>query len=256
MNPLDMFDLSGRVALVTGASRGIGAAIARTLAAYGALVIVASRNAHACGEVAAQIRAGGGHAEARACHIGDVAQIAALFTDLEHAYGRLDILVNNAAVNPYFGPIVDTELSVFEKTIDVNVRGYFYSSTYAAKLMMKAERGAIVNVASVNAFAPGDKQGIYSISKAAVVSMTLAFARECAPAGIRVNALVPGPTDTRYAAPLVHDAAAMRELLPRLSMGRVGQPEDMAGAVLYLASDAASFTTGACLTVDGGFLLS
>ncbi|ALS65171.1 MULTISPECIES: SDR family oxidoreductase [Pandoraea] len=251
-----MFDLAGKVALVNGGSRGIGEAIARTLSAYGAHVVIASRKADACEQVAHSIRESGGQASARPCHLGDLTQIEATFAEIEATHGGLDILVNNAAANPYQGPIVDTSPAVFAKTVDVNVRGFFYSSVCAARQMARRGGGSILNVASVNAFAPGDQQGIYSITKAAVISMTLAFARECAADNIRVNALVPGPTDTRFAAPLIHDPASMASLMPRLPLGRVGQPSDMVGAALYLVSDAASFTTGASLTVDGGFLLS
>ena len=256
MKKPDLFDLSGKVALVTGSSRGIGLSVARTLATYGALVIISSRKADACEIAAATIRAEGGKAEARPCHIGDMEQLAQLFADIEAAHGRLDILVNNAATNPYQGPIVDTELSVFQKTVDVNIRGYFYGCVYGAKLMARNGGGSIVNVASVNGIMPGYEQGIYSITKAAALSMTLAFAKECVASGVRVNALVPGPTDTKFASLLVQNEATMKALMPHLPMGRIGQPDEMAGAVLYLVSNAASYTNGACLTVDGGFLLA
>lgn len=255
MTNANLFDLSGKIALVTGASRGIGESIARTLAAYGAHVIVSSRKIEACETVAASIREDGGSAEALACHIGEMAQIEALFTSIEQRHGRLDILINNAATNPYFGHIVDTDLASFQKTLDVNIRGYFYSSVHGAKLMKKNGGGSIVNVASVNGVVPGDKQGIYSITKAAVISMTQAFAKECASDGVRVNALLPGATDTKFAAALVHDEAVLKRLMPRVPMRRVAQPDEMAGAVLYLASNAASYTTGTCLNVDGGYLI-
>jgi NAD(P)-dependent dehydrogenase (short-subunit alcohol dehydrogenase family) len=255
MTQTKLFDLSGKTALVTGASRGIGESIAHTLAAYGAHVIVSSRKLDACESVAAAIRAAGGSAEAAACHIGEMAQIEALFGDIAERHGRLDILVNNAATNPYFGPIVDTDPASFQKTVDVNIRGYFYSSVHGARLMAKNGGGSIVNVASVNGVIPGDKQGIYSITKAAVISMTQAFAKECASSGVRVNALLPGATDTKFASALVHNPEVLKRLMPRVPLGRVAQPGEMAGAVLYLASDAASYTTGTCLNVDGGYLI-
>lgn len=255
MTPSDLFDLSGKIALVTGASRGIGEAAARALAAHGALVIVASRDIAACEAVAAAIRAAGGRAEARACHMGQLEQIERLYAGIAADHGRIDIVVNNAGVMPYFGPIADTDLRAFNKTIDVNVRGYFYSCVHAVRLMTANGGGSIVNVASVNAVQPGALLGMYSVSKAAVVSMTQAFAKECARDGIRVNALLPGPTATRLAAPLMDDPAALGQLLPRVPMGRMGQPGEMAGAIVYLASGASSYTTGACLPVDGGFLL-
>ena len=254
MTAVNPFDLSGRLALVTGASRGIGEAIARGLAAAGARVIVASRKLEGCETVAASIRRAGGQAEARACHIGEMAQISALFAGIATDHGRLDILVNNAGTNPYFGPIVDTPPEAFQKTIDVNLRGYFYCSSEGVKLMRRNGGGSIINVASINGVQPGPKQGIYSITKAGVINMTKAFAAECAEDGIRVNALLPVLTDTKLAAALVHDEAMLAPMLPRLPMKRAAQPDEMAGLVVYLASSAASYTTGACINVDGGYL--
>jgi len=251
------FDLDGRIALVTGASRGIGEAIARTLADHGATVIVSSRRAEGCESVARSIREAGGKAEARACHIGELEQIRATVAAIEAEHGRLDILVNNAAANPYFGPIVDTEPAAFQKTVDVNIRGYFFTSSLGAKLMARHGGGAIVNVASVNGIVPGHWQGIYSITKSAIIGMTRAFARECAPMGVRVNAIAPGATDTKFASALIRsdDEAIRRMTTTHVPMARVAQPNEMSGAVLYLVSPAASYTTGACLVVDGGYLV-
>ena len=248
------FDLTGKIAIVTGASRGIGAEIARLLAAHGAHVIVSSRKQEDCQAVVDDIVANAGSAEAIACHIGEMAQIESLYAQVEKTHGRLDILVNNAATNPYFGHILDTDLSVFQKTVDVNIRGYFYMSTHGARLMSKNGGGAIVNVASVNGVVPGFQQGIYSITKAAVISMTKAFAVECAEQGVRCNALLPGLTDTKFASVLVNTPAILKQALAHVPMRRVAQPSEMAGAALYLASDAASYTTGAVLNVDGGYL--
>ncbi len=250
----DLFDLSGKIAVVTGASRGIGAEIARLLAAQGAHVIVSSRKQEDCQKVVDAIVANGGSAEASACHIGEMAQIEALFTSLEQTHGRLDVLVNNAATNPYFGPITATDPLIFQKTVDVNIRGYFYMSSFAAKLMAKHGGGSIINVASVNGVVPGFQQGIYSITKAAVISMTKAFAVECAEAGVRCNALLPGLTDTKFASVLVNTPAILKQALAHVPMRRVAQPSEMAGAALYFASAASSYTTGAVLNVDGGYL--
>jgi len=250
----DIFDLTGRVALVTGGSRGIGRAIALLLARHGATLVVTSRKLEGCEAVAAEIRAAGGDATARACHIGEPAQITALLQDLDVRHGRLDILVNNAATNPYFGPSLAMDLAAYQKTVDVNIRGYFWTSIEAARRMLAQGKGAIVNVASVNAFRPMDGQAVYSMTKAAIVNMTQGLAREWARQGIRVNALVPGLVETKFAAAIHQDEklrAAMERLVP---MGRIAQPEEMAGAVLYLVSDAASYTTGSCLTADGGWL--
>lgn len=249
------FDLTGQIALVSGASRGIGEAIAHALAKHGAHVICASRKLDGCEAVASAIREAGGSAEAMACHIGDVAAIEDIYARIAQKHDRLDILINNAAANPYFGPIQDTDLAAFQKTVDVNIRGYFFMTSHAVKLMAKRNYGAILNVASINGFVPGAYQGIYSITKAAVLSMTQAFAKECAPLGVRVNALAPGATDTKFAATLIHTPGISDKLLERTPMGRFAQPEEMAGAALYLVSPAASFTTGTSLIVDGGVLI-
>jgi NAD(P)-dependent dehydrogenase (short-subunit alcohol dehydrogenase family) len=254
ITPDKLFDLSGKIALVTGASRGIGESIAKTLAAHGAHVIVSSRKVADCEKVAEAIRATGGKAEVLACHIGEMEQVQRVFADIESKHGRLDILVNNAAANPYFGPIIDTDLGAFQKTVDVNIRGYFFMCALGAKLMRKNGGGSIVNVASVNGMVPGDFQGIYSITKAAVISMTKAFAKECAGMGVRVNALLPGATDTKFASALVKNEAILKQAMAHVPMRRVAAPDEMAGAVLYLVSAAASYTTGAELVVDGGYL--
>ena len=255
MTMANTFDLSGKIALVTGASRGIGQAIAELLAQHGAHVIISSRKAESCQVVVDNIINAGGSAEVMACHIGEMAQIEAIFAQIEAKHGRLDILVNNAATNPHFGSIVDTDVNAFQKTVDVNIRGYFFMSSYGAKLMAKNGGGAIVNVASVNGVIPGLFQGIYSITKAAVMSMTQAFAKECAGMGVRVNALLPGFTDTKFASALVKNEQIVKSVLQHVPMNRIAQPNEMAGAVLYLVSPAASYTTGVCLNVDGGYLL-
>lgn len=251
----NLFDLTGRIALVTGASRGIGEAIARLLAGQGAHVIVSSRKLEDCESVAADIRAHGGSAEAFACHVGRMEDIAATFAHIREKHGRLDILVNNAAANPYFGHILDTDLGAYNKTVDVNIRGYFFMSIEAGKMMRAQGRGAIVNTASVNALQPGDMQGIYSITKAAIVNMTRAFAKECGPLGIRVNALLPGLTKTKFAGALFENKDIYHRWLEQIPLRRHGEPQDMAGTVLYLVSDAASYTNGECIVVDGGLTI-
>jgi len=249
-----MFDLGGRIALITGASRGIGAAVAALLAQHGARVIVTSRKLDGCEAVAGAIREAGGNARALACHVGDVEQIEATIADIAAEEGQLDILVNNAAANPYYGHVLDTPLPAFEKTVDVNIRGYFYMSVHAGRMMRQRGKGVIVNVASVNGVTPGPLQGIYSITKAAVISMTRVFARECGADGIRVNGLLPGLTRTRFASTLTQNEQALQYFLNSIPLGRIAEPDEMAGAVLYLVSDASSYATGMCMTVDGGYL--
>lgn len=254
MSKTQLFDLDGKIAFVSGASRGIGEAIAHLLAQQGAEVIVASRKLDDCQTVADAIIAKGGKAVAMACHIGEMEQIKAVFEEIRQRFGRLDILVNNAATNPQFCNVLDTDLGAFQKTVDVNIRGYYFMSIEGGKLMKENGGGSIINVASINGVSPGEFQGIYSVTKAAVISMTKVFAKECAQFGIRCNALLPGLTDTRFASALTKNEAILNFALQRIPLKRVADPSEMAGAVLYLASDASSYTTGVALNVDGGFL--
>ena len=249
-----LFDLTGRVALITGASRGIGEATARLLAEQGAHVIVSSRKQEDLDVVAAAITAAGGKATAIAAHQGESAALKNLMAEIAEKFGRLDILINNAATNPYFGHISDTDTGMVDKTLQVNIKGYFELSALASKLMKKGGGGSIVNIASINGVKPGNMQGIYSITKAAVINMTLAFAKECAPWKIRANAILPGLTDTKFASALTKNEQILKHVLPQIPLGRMAQPEEIAPAILFLASDAASYVTGTTITVDGGFL--
>ena len=251
----NLFDLTGKIALVSGASRGIGEEIARLLAEQGAHVIVSSRKIDDCTAVAGAITAAGGSAEAFACNVGNMDQIAELFTHVRSTHGRLDICINNAATNPYFGHVLDTDLGAYNKTVEVNIRGYFFMSIEAGKLMRDNGGGAIVNTASVNALQPGPMQGIYSITKAAVVNMTKVFAKECAQFGIRCNALLPGLTKTKFAGALFTNDDIYQMAVQGIPMGRHAEPAEMAGTVLYLVSDASSYTTGECIIVDGGMTI-
>lgn len=196
------FSLDGKVALVTGASRGIGEAIAMTLAEYGAKVVLVSRKLEALTQVAEAITANGGEAVPVACNMGRREQIGELFSTVQERFKRLDILVNNAATNPYFGDMLGADEGVWDKTNDVNLKGPFFMIQHAAKIMAKNGGGAIVNVSSVNGISPAPFQGIYSITKAALISMTKAYAQELAGVNIRVNAILPGLTETKFASAL------------------------------------------------------
>lgn len=246
----DIFDLTNKIALVTGASRGIGKSIACLLAGKGAHVIVSSRKIEGCQAVKEEICDQGYSAEAKTCHIGEMPQIESLIDYIKLEHQKLDILVNNAASNPYFGPILDTDLKAYTKTVDVNLRGYFFVSTGAGKLMRDNGGGNIINIASVNGIVPGQWQGVYSITKAGIINMTKAFAKECAADNIRVNAILPGLTQTKLAGAIVDNPA----ILHTIPMQRCAQPDEIASAALYLASDASSYVTGLCMNVDGGWL--
>ena len=249
------FDLTGKVAIVTGASRGIGESIARTLAAHGAEVVITNKTIEGLPEVEDSIKAEGGKAASMACHNGSREEIEKLFNEDEATYGRLDILVNNAAMNFYFGDLLNASEDVWDKTMDVNLKGNFFMCQYGAKLMIKNGGGSIINVASINGIRPAPMQGVYSITKAGVISMTKAFAKELGQTGVRVNALLPGLTDTKFSSVMVNNEQLMEKvLLPMIPMHRAAQPDEMSGAVLYLASDASTFTTGATIVVDGGAL--
>jgi NAD(P)-dependent dehydrogenase (short-subunit alcohol dehydrogenase family) len=249
-----LFDLTGKTALVTGASRGIGEATAHLLASRGARVIVSSRKQDACDLVVEKIRAAGGVASALAAHIGDTESVDQLFRRIgEHGFA-VDILVNNAATNPYFGPMLDMDLRAFDKTVEVNIRGYFYTTLLAARRMRERGGGAIVNIASINGRRPAPGQGVYSMTKAAILSMTEGFAKELAQHRIRVNAVLPGLTDTKFAGALTQNPDLLKSLLRMIPLGRIAQPDEIAPMVLFLCSPAAAYITGASFPVDGGYL--
>jgi NAD(P)-dependent dehydrogenase (short-subunit alcohol dehydrogenase family) len=248
------FDLKGKIAVVTGASRGIGRSIAETFAEYGAEVILVSRKIESLTEAADAITAKGGKAQPVACHMGDLNAIKVLYEFIEKTYGRLDILVNNAATNPYFGEMAGVDQSAWDKTFDVNLKGPFFMIQNALPLMKAAGGGAIVNVSSVNGIRPAVLQGIYSVTKGALITMTQAYAKELAPHRIRVNALIPGLTDTKFSSALMQQDELYKHVVAQIPMGRHAEPDEMVGAALYLVSEASSFTTGTCITCDGGYL--
>jgi len=248
------FSLEDKIALITGASRGIGESIALALGEYGATCLLVSRKAEALEEVKGKIEAKGGKAAVIACHMGHLDQIQGLFEKVQSDYGRLDILVNNAATNPYFGEMVNAEEWAWDKTVEVNMKGPFFMVQHAAQLMEKTGGGAIVNVASVNGVSPAPMQGIYSITKAAMIAMTKAYAKELAGKNIRVNALLPGLTKTKFASALFDNKEIYEHAMQQIPMQRHAEPDEMAGAVLYLVSDASSYTTGETIVCDGGGL--
>ncbi len=249
------FDLTGKVALIAGASRGIGEETAKLFAAQGATVICSSRKLEVCEAVAAAIRDAGGKARALKLHLGELADHDAALESIRAEEGRLDILVNNGATNPFFGLAGDTPEDAWDKTVAVNLRGPFFLTAKAIPMLKEAGGGAIVNVASINGVKPGFMQGIYSVTKAALINMTQVYAQEYGDHNIRVNALCPGLTDTRIASALMSDKDALDDMMNRtFSIKRPGQPSEMAAAILYMVSDEAGFMTGQTLVVDGGYL--
>jgi NAD(P)-dependent dehydrogenase (short-subunit alcohol dehydrogenase family) len=187
-------------------------------------------------------------------HAGELADIERLFDAVGSEFGRLDILVNNAATNPYFGPAAELPPDAFDKTVDVNLKGPYYLMSAAVPLMIQSGGGSIVNTASIAALVSMPGQAVYAMTKAGLVSLTKSFAREYGPAGIRVNAILPGVVETRLASALVEDPK-VQKWISRLPVPRVGQPDDMVAGVLYLVSDHAAYTTGTTLVMDGGATL-
>jgi NAD(P)-dependent dehydrogenase (short-subunit alcohol dehydrogenase family) len=250
------FELTGKVALVTGASRGIGLAIAESYASAGAAVILSSRKQALLEEAADKIRSTGGEALALAAHTGSEAAIREVIDAATTQYGGVDILVNNAATNPHFGPILTSEESHWEKILDVNVKGYFRTVKACAPIMRQRGGGKIINVASVAGFEPGAMMGIYSVSKAAVLMLTKVLAAEMASDNIQVNAIAPGFVRTKFSSVLWQTPDIHEAVVGSIPQGRMAEPSELCGIALYLASAASSYTTGATFVVDGGQLVS
>lgn len=246
------FDLMGKVALITGASRGIGQAIAEAYAAAGAKVVLSSRKADGLNTAADAIRSAGGEALAVTAHNGDKAALQALVKSAMEAYGRIDVLVNNAATNPHFGTLLEAEDSLWQKTLEVNLMGNVWLTQAVVPVMKAQGGGKIVNIASVNGIRPGRMQGIYSITKAAVINLTQTLAMELADANIQVNAIAPGLVQTRFAQAIWENESLREGIVDRTPAGRIGQPNDIAGMALYLAAPASDWTTGQVFVVDGG----
>lgn len=246
------FDLSGRVALVTGASRGIGSAIANALAEEGAQVVLSSRKQADLDAEAERINSRfPAKAVAIAAHAGRPEDLEHLVAETIQRFARIDILVNNAATNPYFGPVLDAELSAWDKTFEVNLRGIFILTKLVYAASMEKHGGAIVNVSSVGGLRPGLGLGVYNITKAGVIMLTRQLARELG-GKVRVNAVAPGLVKTRFAEALWGNEAILDRVIASNPMGRIGVPDEIAGAVVFLASDAASYINGEVIVIDGG----
>lgn len=246
--------LQGRVALVTGGSRGIGEAIAVRLAEEGARVVISARKQDGLDAAVSRAGALGVTLEGRTCHAGQRADVAALIAGVAASHGRLDILVNNAATNPYFGPMQSAEEAAFDKTFEVNVKGYFFAiQAFVKETTARGGGGSVVNVASIVGLRAAPFQSIYGMTKAAIISMTQSLAVELASSRIRVNAIAPGFVETKFSQAILDNPALREQVLSHTPQNRYASPEEIAGTAAYLASDDASFVTGQTLVVDGGY---
>ena len=247
--------LNGKVAIITGASRGIGLAIARAYAAAGAKVALSSRKQDGLDLAAEMIREEGGVALPVAAHSGDSLAVEALVDRVTAEWGGIDILVNNAATNPHFGPILTAEESHWDKILDVNVKGYFRVVKACVPAMKARGGGKVINMSSVAGKEPQPMMGIYSVSKAAVIMLTEVLAAELAADNIQVNAIAPGFVKTKFSSVLWQTEEINDALMRSIPQGRMAEPEEIAGMALYLASPASDFVTGATFIVDGGQLV-
>lgn len=247
-----LFDLTGKVAIITGASRGIGEAIAQRMAEAGAKIVIASRKQEALEEVAADLRAHGADVLPVAAHNGDKAALNALVERAIAHYGGLDIIINNAATNPHFGPVLEAQDSMWQKTFEVNIMGAFWLSQVAVPHLRARGGGKIVNVTSVNGLRPGTMQGVYSATKAALINLTQTLAMELGPDNIQVNAIAPGLIKTKFAEALWSNDAIAEGVKGRTPVRRIGEPDDIAGIAVFLSSAASNYATGQTFVVDGG----
>ena len=246
------FDLTGKVAVITGSSRGIGRSSAELLAKLGAKVVISSRKAEACEEVAAGIRKAGGDAHVIACNISRREEVEALIKGATGHYGQIDILVCNAAINPYYGPLLDIKDEAFDKIMASNVKSNLWLCSIAIPAMAERAKGSVVIISSIGGLRGSTVIGAYGISKAADFALCRSLAGEWGPKGVRVNCVAPGLVKTDFARALWEDEERLKRRCATTPLRRIGEPDEIAGAVAYLGSDASSFMTGQTIVVDGG----
>jgi NAD(P)-dependent dehydrogenase (short-subunit alcohol dehydrogenase family) len=250
--------LEAKIAIVTGGSRGIGEAVARAFASQGARVVLAARKAEGVQAVAESIAKshGADRAFAVAAHTGKEEDAVRLVREAITHFGKVDVLVNNAGTSPYFGPLLNADNGAWDKTFEVNLKGYFWCAREVARHCIGREAPAsIINVSSIAGIEAAPMQGVYSMTKAAVISMTRTLAVELAGSKIRVNCIAPGFIDTRLSSAILKNDEFLKHVLDRTPMRRYGTPDEIAGGAVYLASDAASFLTGHTLVIDGGLTI-
>ena len=252
----EMFDLTGKVAIVTGGSRGIGEAIALALSEFGARVALSSRKIEGLNAVKEKIESRGGEAICIPAHMGKPDTLQAVVDGTVSRYGTVDILVNNAATNPILGPLLEADLPAWEKIMDVNLKGIFFLTKAAGKVMLEKGKGSIINLSTEAAIRPAPGLGVYSISKAGVDMVTKSFALEWGGSGVRVNGIAPGLVQTRFSQALWANDEIRQTVESRIPLGRMAQPDEIACLAVFLASDASSFVTGQTVLVDGGAMLA
>jgi NAD(P)-dependent dehydrogenase (short-subunit alcohol dehydrogenase family) len=252
----DQFSLENKVAIITGSSKGIGKAIAKGLAQRGAQVVISSRSQEACDAVANEFTKEGLKAVGIACHIGKEDQRINLVNTTIDAFGRIDVLVNNAAINPVYSPIEEVTPAIFDKIMDVNVKAPWSLSNLVLPHFKNIKNGSIINIASVEALTPGFGLGIYSTSKAAILMLTKNQAKEWGQYGVKTNAICPGLIKTKFSAALWTNEKMLNKLEKSIPSGRMGMPEEMVGLACLLASDAGNYMTGGVYTADGGYMIA
>ncbi len=253
---MDQFSLHGKIAIVTGGSRGIGEAIAHAYAQAGAKIVVASRKLDGLAAVAEAIQQAGGDATPIAAHMGDAEAVRLLVQQTVQMYGGVDIVVNNAATNPHFGPLLTSEESMWDKTLDVNLRGYFRLIREAVPQMIERGGGKIINLASVAGLTALPGMALYGISKAAVIMLTRSLGVELAPHNIQINAIAPGFVKTKFSQAIWANEQLNDVVVNTTPAKRIAGVEELTGMALYLASAASNFTTGQTFVIDGGLTLS
>jgi dehydrogenase/reductase SDR family protein 4 len=250
-----MFDLSGQVAVITGSSRGIGRSIAESMTRAGAKVVISSRKSEACEKVVTSIQGAGGEAISVPCNVSDPAQLQNLVDRTIEAWGRLDILVCNAAVNPYFGPMDTMPEDAYDRIMNCNVKSNFLLTRMAAPLMASGGGGNIILISSIGGNQGSNTLAIYGISKAADSSLTKSLAIEWGSRGIRANCIAPGLIKTDMSRALWENEKLLKNVEEGTPVHRIGQPEDIGGVAVFLASKAASYITGQTIVVDGGITI-